>query len=297
MSAARMSAAAPRPALAAITFDFGNTLVPVDRTSLEGVVGIAGRRGRAAVRRRPDGVPRGLGRGAGPPAPRGGAALPRGGPRDPPAARPRPAARDGAAGPRRRLGRRGGRRTLDGGRGRPRPATSTATRSSPASRPTRPSARCWLAWRPASGWGSCRTGRSLSRSTAMPRRPAGRRTWRRSSSPSESGRSSPTRRSSGRRSGRWPGPVLRPWRRPRSSTSATTGRRTSWAPRTPAGGRRTCGPARLTRRSPAASPTTARSPTSSWTGWPTSRRHWRRCRDRRADRPLDSIPWSRATGC
>lgn len=40
MSAARMSAAAPRPALAAITFDFGNTLVPVDRTSLEGVVGM-----------------------------------------------------------------------------------------------------------------------------------------------------------------------------------------------------------------------------------------------------------------
>ncbi len=29
----------PRPRLAAITFDFGNTLVPVDRTSLEAVVG------------------------------------------------------------------------------------------------------------------------------------------------------------------------------------------------------------------------------------------------------------------
>jgi len=35
-----MSAAGPHPALAAITFDFGNTLVPVDRTSLEGVVGM-----------------------------------------------------------------------------------------------------------------------------------------------------------------------------------------------------------------------------------------------------------------
>ena len=34
-----MTPAAPRPALAAITFDFGNTLVPVGRAALEGVVG------------------------------------------------------------------------------------------------------------------------------------------------------------------------------------------------------------------------------------------------------------------
>jgi FMN phosphatase YigB (HAD superfamily) len=34
------SAGPPRPPLAAITFDFGNTLVPVDRAALEGVVGI-----------------------------------------------------------------------------------------------------------------------------------------------------------------------------------------------------------------------------------------------------------------
>jgi len=33
-------AGAPRPRLAAITFDFGNTLVPVDRTALEGVVAV-----------------------------------------------------------------------------------------------------------------------------------------------------------------------------------------------------------------------------------------------------------------
>ncbi|MFH1474882.1 MAG: HAD family hydrolase [Chloroflexota bacterium] len=34
-----MSAGEPRPPLAALTFDFGNTLVPVDRTALEAVVG------------------------------------------------------------------------------------------------------------------------------------------------------------------------------------------------------------------------------------------------------------------
>ncbi len=34
-----MSAGEPRPRLAAITFDFGNTLVPVDRSALEAVVG------------------------------------------------------------------------------------------------------------------------------------------------------------------------------------------------------------------------------------------------------------------
>jgi putative hydrolase of the HAD superfamily len=35
-----VSAAATRPTLAAITFDFGNTLVPVDRSALEAVVGV-----------------------------------------------------------------------------------------------------------------------------------------------------------------------------------------------------------------------------------------------------------------
>ena len=50
---------------------------------------------------------------------------------------------------------------------------------------------------------SCRTGRSPRPSTATSRRPAGRRTWPRSSSRSGSGRSSPTRRSSPRPGRRW----------------------------------------------------------------------------------------------
>ena len=51
-----------RPPLVAITFDFGNTLVPVDRAALEAVVDAAGRRRRGPVRRVDrDGVPRGVG--------------------------------------------------------------------------------------------------------------------------------------------------------------------------------------------------------------------------------------------
>ena len=198
-----------RLAVAAITLDFGNTLVRVDRT------GLRGRRrghGRTALERRGidrdrSRLPRGLGGGARPAVPRGGAALPRG--RHPARARSASSrACAGMAAPRRRgpLGRRGRR-----GAGRLRP------RSTPSSRRT---ARSFLdRMRPGrrtrerrssgsrvegSRWRSCRTGRSPRRSTASPRPRAGSATSGPSSSRSGSGRSSRIRRSSGpprRRSG------------------------------------------------------------------------------------------------
>ena len=98
-------------------------------------------------------------------------------------------------------------------------------------------------------------------------RRAGRRTCAPSSCRSGSGRSSPTRRSSLRRATRSGSPS-----RARSSTSATTGRRTSSARSGPAGWRRTSGTARRTRRFPAATATPPWWPTWSWTPSASSRR-------------------------
>ena len=102
---------APRPAITAITLDFGNTLVPVPASGLREVVGrtataMAARLGPFDV----DEVRRDLGRGARAPVPRGGPAVPRDRPRPADRPRPRAPARDGAAAGRCPLGRRGGGR-------------------------------------------------------------------------------------------------------------------------------------------------------------------------------------------
>ena len=124
-----------------------------------------------------------LGRGARAPVPRGGSAVPRGGPRPADRADPRPPARDGAAGRRRRAGTTTRRPPVSD------PAEvawavdvySRGVRGRAAAGARRPR-RCSTAWRRATAWRSSRTGRSPRPSTATWRRPAGRRTWRRSSS-------------------------------------------------------------------------------------------------------------------
>ena len=105
---ARRRLEAERMTIEAITFDFGNTLVPVPAAGLRGVVAqtadrIADRAGPVRPRRRPSG----LGRGARAPVPRGGSAVPRGRPVAAPGPDPRPAARHARARAGCALGRRG----------------------------------------------------------------------------------------------------------------------------------------------------------------------------------------------
>ena len=237
--------------IAAITFDFGNTLVPVDRAGLRAVVETTGR--AVAERLGPfdfdeylrvwseerdrqfrEEVPqfretdlserfvRVLARLRGMPPPAPDVALGPG---------------RGSASLVARRDRLGARRLLCGVRRR---AAAGSCGRATARAPRRP----------ATTSRSCRTGRSRRRSTATSRRWAGVGCSGRSSSASGSASSSRTRRSSRRPVGSSATRLPR-----RSSTSATTGRPTSWAHRGPAGASPTSTPGRLIRRSPRASAT------------------------------------------
>ena len=235
-------------AVAAITIDFGNTLVRVDRPGLRDVVEVTGDALVEARRRARAGrVPRRLGRGARAAVPRGRAAAPRGRHRPARGSRPRSAAWHGR---RRRptcAGTTSPRRTrvapeeVDAvveaysaafvDRMEP---VADATDDAPAPRRARVRPRDPLELAPRADDRPLRRGAGLAAAPARDRRvPAGRH----DQAPS---RDLPRRRGVARtRRGR---------RARRSSTSATTGRRTWWVRTGPAGGRRTCAIGRTTRR-------------------------------------------------
>ena len=303
----RRSPGRRRDVIEAITFDFGNTLVPVPAAGLRGVVAQT-----ADARSRTRLGPFDRRRGPRAPGPRSASASS--------ARRSRSSARSTspsawsgsspgcaawpppAAG--RALGRRRGRRACR----RPdevawavdvysRAFVDVASRPSPAAGALLAALAAALPPRDPVQLAAGRDDRPLRRGRGLVAAPRAR-----SSSRSGSGRSSPTRRSSRRRATR---SATRP-EPSRSSTSATTGRRTSSARSGPAGGRRASRsrPARLAAPRLGSGTTTAEPDARSWTrSRRTSRRpspagalDWRPGRVAEPGPSVHSAAWRPATG-